>query len=82
MRIAKVGRTGRLGEAGSEPMTFVHSYHLLYGESNRVSRIETAFEMLEPCASKGASTVLRELGAGNRPRLLDLLYSDLNRMKW
>jgi hypothetical protein len=29
------------------------------------------FEMLEPCAVKVASTVLRGLGAGNSPRLLD-----------
>jgi len=28
--------------------------------------------MLEPCALKGARTVLRGLGAGNGPRLLDL----------
>ena len=35
------------------------------------SRKESPFEMLEPCALKGASTVLRGLGAGNSPRLPD-----------
>ena len=36
---------------------------------NRVSL--DAFERLEPCALKGASTVLRGLGTGNRARLPD-----------
>ncbi len=70
MLIAKVVRTGRPGEAGSDPMTLVHSYHL-YGESNRVSRQETAFEMLEPLALKGARAVLRGRGCGNTPLLPD-----------
>ncbi len=39
---------------------------------NRVSLQGMAFEMLEPCALKGASTVLRGLGTGNSPRLPDL----------
>jgi len=42
---------------------------------SRVFRQGIAFEMPEPCALKGASTVLRELGAGNSPRLLDFLNS-------
>ncbi len=48
---------------------FARSYH--FGKSSRVFQKETAFEMLEPCALKGACTVLRGLGAGNSPRLLD-----------
>jgi len=33
----------------------------------------SAFEMPEPCALKGAGTVLRGLGDGNIPRLPDWL---------
>jgi hypothetical protein len=34
--------------------------------------LKDVFERLEPCAPKGACTVLRGLGAGNRVRLPDL----------
>ena len=42
---------------------------------NRVSLQGIAFEMLEPCALKDASTVLRGLGTGNSPRLPDFFKS-------
>jgi hypothetical protein len=71
MGIAKVVRTKRAGQAGSDPVNFVHSC-LFHGGRNRVCRQEMAFEMLEPYASKGTRTVLRELGDGNIPRLPDL----------
>ena len=70
MRIAKVVRTGRVGEAGSDPIALVHS-HFNFGESSRVFPSEMAFEMLEPYALKGARTVLRGLGDGAIPRLPD-----------
>lgn len=35
--------------------------------------LKDVFERLEPCAPKGACTVLRGLGAGNRVRLPDTL---------
>jgi hypothetical protein len=71
MRIAKVVRTGRVGEAGSDPIALVHS-HFNFGESSRVFPSEMAFEMLEPYALKGARTVLRGLGDGDIPRLPDV----------
>jgi hypothetical protein len=40
---------------------------------NRVLFRKT-FEMLEPCASRDARTVLRGLGAGNGPWLLDRAF--------
>ncbi|SEI26987.1 Helix-turn-helix domain of transposase family ISL3 [Paraburkholderia hospita] len=42
---------------------------------SRVSK--DAFEWLEPCALKGARTVLRGLGAGNRVRLPDECYLEV-----
>ena len=48
---------------------FARSCH--FGKNSRVFLQETAFEMLEPCASKGARTVLRGLGDGDIPWLLD-----------
>ena len=47
-------------EAGGNPIILVHSYHLLYGENNRVSRQELAFDILKPYALKGARTVLKK----------------------
>jgi hypothetical protein len=39
--------------------------------NSRVFPEGMAFEMLEPCAAKGACAVLRGLGVGNNPRLPD-----------
>ena len=45
---------------------------------NRAAPKGLAFGMLEPCALKGACTVLRGLGDGNIPWLLDPLNLDQN----
>jgi len=72
MRIAKGVRGDKIGKTKVFRRILFRFYHL-YDKCNRVTQKGLAFEMPEPCALKGAGTVLRGLGDGNIPRLPDPL---------